>query len=75
MAHIQPAACGKCGGRLIRGSVLNRDSNGGKSLCSWVEGVPERSVWTGLRTKGVEVLPIASYRCQRCGFLEHYAVN
>ncbi len=73
MAAKQAPSCAKCGGRMVRGSILNRDSNGAKSLCSWVEGGPEKSVWTGLKTKGVTVLPIASFRCTRCGYLEHYA--
>ena len=70
---INPVACSKCGGRMIKGSLFNKDTNGGKSLSQWVEGKPERSLWTGLKTKGLEMLPVTSFRCARCGFLETYA--
>jgi len=31
-------------------------------------------VWTGLKTKDREVYPLTSYRCERCGYLELYAL-
>jgi hypothetical protein len=40
---------------------------------SWVEGVPIKSVWTGLKLKGRQRLPVTTYRCKKCGFLESYA--
>jgi hypothetical protein len=44
-----------------------------RSLTEWVEGSPERSVWTGIKIKGRQVLPVTVYRCEQCGFLESYA--
>ena len=40
---------------------------------NWVEGVPERTFWSGIKLKGKEVLPVMTYRCERCGYLESYA--
>jgi hypothetical protein len=39
----------------------------------WVEGRPERSFWSGLKLKDRDVLPVSTYRCERCGYLEFYA--
>ena len=33
----------------------------------------ERSMWTGLKTRGKDKLDITTFRCRRCGFLESYA--
>jgi len=40
---------------------------------AWIEGAPERSVWTGLKLKGHQRLSVLSYRCSKCGYLESYA--
>lgn len=64
--------CPKCSGHMEDGFVL--DQTHGASLQSrWVEGPPITSFWTGLKLKGKECLPVATFRCERCGFLESYA--
>jgi hypothetical protein len=49
-------------------------SHGTMAVTSWVEGAPEKSVWTGLKLSGKARSEIATWRCNRCGFLEQYAV-
>jgi hypothetical protein len=49
-------------------------SHGTMTVTSWVEGAPEKSVWTGLKLSGRGRSDIATWRCNRCGFLEQYAV-
>ena len=39
----------------------------------WVEGEPKKSFWYGLETKNRAVFSVASYRCEKCGYLEAYA--
>ncbi|MEP6622752.1 MAG: hypothetical protein ABJE47_25755 [bacterium] len=39
----------------------------------WMEGGPEKSIWTGLKTKGREWHKVVTYRCGNCGYLESYA--
>jgi hypothetical protein len=39
----------------------------------WVEGLPEKSFWSGIKTRGLMQHKIESWRCQKCGFLENYA--
>jgi uncharacterized protein (UPF0212 family) len=64
--------CPKCGRRMEAGFVLDQ-THGGYAQASWVAGPAERSVWTGLKLKGRLRVPIATYRCPHCGFLESYA--
>lgn len=65
--------CPKCDGRMEEGRVIAKDSNGANGLTRWVSGIPERSIWTGLKIKGKPTYDVATYRCGRCGFLEQYA--
>jgi hypothetical protein len=46
---------------------------GTKAVPKWVGGEPRRSIWSGLRLGGKEQLPVTTYRCRRCGYLESYA--
>jgi hypothetical protein len=49
-------------------------SHGTMAVTSWVEGAPEKNMWTGLKLSGRGRSEIATWRCNRCGFLEQYAV-
>jgi hypothetical protein len=50
-------------------------AHGAVAQSSWVDGAPERSFWTGLKLKGHERIPVTTFRCPQCGFLESYAVG
>jgi uncharacterized Fe-S cluster-containing MiaB family protein len=39
----------------------------------WLEGQPESSFWTGLKTKGRDRFPVRTNRCTTCGYLESFA--
>ena len=68
----QSKQCPKCSGSMAEGFVVDA-THGGAAVSSWVEGAPEKSVWTGLKLTGRPRSEIATWRCNRCGFLEHYA--
>ena len=70
----QAIECGKCSGRMAEGFVVDF-TYGGAAASSWVEGAPERSAWSALKLSGKPKSRIAAWRCERCGFLEHYAVD
>jgi hypothetical protein len=63
--------CVKCGGEMEEGFLL--DSTYGRLQSEWVEGAPEQSGWTGIKLKGKKQLPLVTFRCARCGYLESYA--
>jgi hypothetical protein len=64
--------CPKCSRTMESGFVLDI-THGAIVQSSWVEGAPIKSVWTGLKLKGRQRLPVTTYRCKKCGFLESYA--
>ena len=55
------------------GFLLEGDPGSMRTVTKWVEGAPEASVWTGLKTGNRQVLPVTSYRCDDCGRLESFA--
>jgi dienelactone hydrolase len=44
-------------------------------LSARVEGRPEASIWTGLKIKGKRRIPVRTFRCEACGYLESYAAS
>jgi len=42
---------------------------------TWVEGPPTKSFWAGLKIKDRQQLSVTTYRCDRCGYLESYALD
>ena len=71
MAHRKD--CPKCGGAMSDGFIVDKDSYGGRSVATWVEGQPKKSIWVGLRLGDAARFEITTWRCERCGFLESYA--
>lgn len=57
------------------GLLLDKGHANSLNVTEWLEGAPEKSVWTGLKTKGKERLrlPVRTFRCPSCGYLESYA--
>jgi len=41
-------------------------------ISTWFAGAPRRG-WLGLALRGLKRGEIQTWRCDRCGFLEHYA--
>jgi hypothetical protein len=66
--------CPKCGRRMQLGFCLD-SKHERRGLTEWVSGPPEKSFWMGLKIKGRQVIPVTVFRCERCGFLESYAVT
>jgi len=55
------------------GFLIDRgDHNVGRQAL-WVEGLPEVSFWTGLKIRNRLKIPVVTFRCQICGFLEFFA--
>ena len=59
---------------MSEGFVVDQ-THGGAAVPSWVEGTPQRSIWTGVKLEGKPRIDIATWRCGRCGFLEQYAAG
>jgi hypothetical protein len=65
--------CLRCKGPMELGFVLDRGHHNSAAEQTWIEGEPEKSFWTGIKTKDREKHAIETYRCERCGYLESYA--
>lgn len=70
-----PTECLRCKGPTSVGLVLDRGDYNIGIVQQWVEGAPETSFWTGLKTKGRESFKVLTSRCDRCGHLESYATE
>ena len=69
--------CPKCNSEMVRGCVMDR-TQGCVTVSTWTTGTPKRSWWplygNGIKTPSAsEQIPIGTFRCQSCGFLESYA--
>ncbi len=64
--------CSKCSRTMEPGFVLEQ-THGGLAQSSWVDGVPERSVWTRLKLTGHQRVVVTTFRCPPCRGVESYA--
>ena len=65
--------CPKCQSSMSEGFIVDNGDSGRRHVSAWVEGQPEKSIWTGLKLRGRTPVQIATWRCGGCGFLESYA--
>lgn len=64
--------CPKCHNKMEDGFIMD-EGYGTVHASRWVEGPPEKSVWTGTKTSGRNKVQVTTYRCTACGYLESYA--
>jgi hypothetical protein len=64
--------CAKCGTLMEEGFILD-STYGGRDQSTWIQGPPEFGRWTGVKVRGRVMLPVTTYRCPKCGYLESYA--
>ena len=63
-------SCPKCQGEMVQGYVLDFTPIGGR-VRQWNSGPPKAS-WNCILDSSSQI-PIGTFRCQSCGFLESYA--
>lgn len=66
-------ACPYCRVTMEQGFVGDQTHHARLTVPQWVEGEPESSFWSGLKTKDRRVLSVATWRCPDCGFLASFA--
>ena len=74
MARVHPK-CRDCRTDMQEGFVLDATQHSHAGAARWVEGPPEKSFWSGVRTKGRTMRVIVAFRCPQCGRLEHFATE
>jgi hypothetical protein len=60
---------------MQEGFVVDRGDYQIKMESVWVEGVPEESFWSGLKTKNRLALTVRAFRCPHCNYLEFYTAE
>ncbi len=68
----ETSRCPKCAGEMVQGFIVDR-TDVGVAVSSWFEGAPKSSFWSGTKAPDVNRIPIGTFRCSACGFLESYA--
>jgi hypothetical protein len=74
-ANQTPSICQRCSGPLELGYVLEIGDSNARSVSQWISGAPERGFMFGLKTRNRRSLPVTTFRCTLCGFLESYALS
>ena len=46
---------------------------GSRMVSQWAAGAPEKSFWSGTKSPENRLVPIGTFRCEACGYLESYA--
>lgn len=64
--------CPKCRGKMDEGFIKD-EGHGTVHASQWVKGAPEKSFWTGTKTRGRQQVQVTTFRCAKCGYLESYA--
>ena len=67
-----PPTCPRCGGAMEQGFVYDH-TYGARGVSHWAAGAPRRSLWRGVTSSDRSTIPIGTFRCAACGFLEAYA--
>jgi hypothetical protein len=68
--------CPKCSGQMQSGFIIDRAGPAASLPERWVEGPPTLGFWRhGVSMQGREPLPVTTFRCDGCGYLESFAVR
>ncbi len=65
--------CPKCSGEMVQGFIFDRADGGVRRVIKWVEGAPQTAFWTVTKVPEEKCVPVGTFRCSVCGFLESYA--
>jgi hypothetical protein len=70
---VDRTRCPKCNGEMIQGFIVDRSQGGTRFVSSWVEGPPQKAFWSGTTASDANHVPVGTFRCSVCGFLESFA--
>ena len=65
--------CPKCKSGMEQGFVLDHTQGARQVVSHWAAGAPLKAFWSGTKLPDEKLVPIGTYRCSSCGYLEQYA--
>jgi hypothetical protein len=65
--------CMRCHAHMESGWLVDA-THAGYEQENWSPGEPQPSFWTGLKVGKDQVIPVTTFRCPKCGYVESYAV-
>jgi hypothetical protein len=67
--------CPKCSGLMVQGFIIDMKRSKFSVVSNWVEGAPGKPTWFGtcVPAPAEKRIPVGTFRCSGCGFLESYA--
>ena len=71
---MKSISCLRCQSAMQLGFIIDGHQNGFAQE-AWSPGEPQKSFWLGLKLDRDQMLPVVSYRCLSCGYLESYATK
>jgi len=71
--NTEAIRCPKCNAEMVQGFIFDRADGGQRRVSNWVEGAPDKAFWTVTRIPEEKCVPVGTFRCSVCGFLESYA--
>ena len=72
--NTEAIRCPKCNGVMVQGFIIDFYGSKFSRVSNWVEGAPGKSSWFGSVPAPAEKrIPVGTFRCSVCGFLESYA--
>ena len=66
--------CPNCEGTMQVGFIPDA-TYGSNVVAGWYPGIPQKSFWQGTKVDREDMVALDAYRCQRCGFVELYAIK
>jgi hypothetical protein len=58
---------------MVQGFMVDFHAGGARLVINWVEGPPEKAFWVVTKVPTDRCIPVGTFRCSSCGFLESYA--
>ena len=71
--NTEAIRCPKCNCEMVQGFIFDREDGGLRRVINWVEGAPDKAFWTVTKVPEEKCVPVGTFRCSECGFLESYA--
>lgn len=72
----EPKKCPKCAGNMESGFMIDRAGPAANRQAQWLDGPPTPNFWRhGVKMHGREPVPVTTFRCEGCGYLESFAIQ